>query len=645
MRRLIANYFTSGALNLTIENRRRIILLNGILVVGFIALVAASLSAWFLRQNPALAAVDAVFALIDIGLITSLRLSKKIRLIGFLLTLMILALYFFLLVTGGDKNTGPLWFYLYPLFSFFLVGGRTAISLNVGLILVSGVLLFIPDLLLTTYDPAFRGRFLGSLAALTGITYIFERSRRDAEGRMLAAQKETDDIFHSIQEGLFLLNNVRGFYVIGSKYSAIVGKMLGVENPAGADFMRLLKQLNSKFDQGSTEKYLMLLFDAKFDETMLHSLNPLTEFEGERILAFSFHRITEENQKTHEKAIASIMVSIEDRTEAVKLARELKTREEKDSAQTTLILQILHASPHLLANFLEASIAYENEINERLKSGEHIDSEFMDEAYRKIHSIKGDARALGIEYVGARAHDAEDEISELRKMENPRGTDFLRLVMALAELKTAFENVQEMQKLIREHQKGAPQTSQTPIKDTLYNLVRQLTASTGKTVQLFTQSFDEATVPKSIVRPLQEILIQLVRNSFIHGIEDESEREGLGKKPGGSIRISAVTENERLSVRYGDDGRGLDVDKIKAHAIKAKLATASEIAGWSENRIYALIFARGLSTSVAITEDAGRGVGMDIVHENIRKLGGRIKLKTKMGRGTEFIFEFGSITI
>ncbi len=636
LRNLIANFFLSGSTELSTENRRRIILINGILLLGFFALASAALSAGFARNIP-LALMDGVFVFIDLGLLVWLRLSHGVRIVGIALTLLILLLFIFLLVTGGDKNTGPLWLYLFPLFSFFLVGGRSAISLNVFLLITTGIVLFVPGAARTVYEAAFKGRFLGSLAVLTGITYIFEYSRKDAEDKMLAAQKETDDIFRAIREGLFLLNRRGEKFYLGSRFSTVVGQMLATQEPADTEFIPLLKAHHADLDEDGLAKYLALLYNESLDEAMLAELNPLKLVEGDNILSFTFYRVV--NLATQK--IESVMCTIEDKSEEVKLQRSLAAREESDSQQTALLLQILHTNPKLLSDFLETAGAYEREINDLLSNAATVDAGLLDTAFRKVHTIKGDARALGLDAVGNRAHSVEEKIVALQKQDIVSGGDLLPLVVDLGGLRQIFATLRELTALIRAH-RGEAATSETPLKDTLYNLVRQLKLNGTKEVQLDTALFDENRLPVRTVRLMQEVLIQMIRNSFVHGIEEVTERLRAGKKATGIISLKLREAGGVVALHYSDDGKGLDPARLKARAVETGIASADEIAQWDLKHIYSLIFRRGLSTAESVGADAGRGIGMDIIQENVRQLKGRIKLRNKPGKGVEFVFEFAA---
>ena len=253
----------------------------------------------------------------------------------------------------------------------------------------------------------------------------------------------------------------------------------------------------------------------------------------------------------------------------------------------------------------------------------------------------GDHRCV-ITRMGKRVYSdvVEEKIAELKTRPSVTGADLLPLVVELGALRQIFETVHELTSLIRAHRGKENSVSETPLKDTLYNLVRRLKLTSGKEVQLDTALFDESRLPLRMTRLAQEIFIQMIRNSFAHGIEDTTERLRAGKKATGLISLGLKETDGVLKLRYSDDGAGLDAAKLRAKAVAEGIVTAEEIAGWQDNRVYALIFRKGLSTAESVGQDAGRGVGMDIIQENVRQLKGRTKLRTKPGKGVEFVFEF-----
>jgi len=163
-------------------------------------------------------------------------------------------------------------------------------------------------------------------------------------------------------------------------------------------------------------------------------------------------------------------------------------------------------------------------------------------------------------------------------------------------------------------------------------LVRDLANKLGKSVHL-ELSGEETEVDKSVADELGDPLVHLVRNSIDHAIETVQERQAAGKLPEGNVRLSASQEGNSIVIRIQDDGRGLQVDKIKAKALSKGLVTESELAGMDHRDAMNLIFLPGFSTADHVSDVSGRGVGMDVVRTNIGRMNGSIELDSEPGHG------------
>ena len=134
-------------------------------------------------------------------------------------------------------------------------------------------------------------------------------------------------------------------------------------------------------------------------------------------------------------------------------------------------------------------------------------------------------------------------------------------------------------------------------------------------------------------------LTHLVRNCADHGIESPAERIAAGKPRNGTIRLTACHQGGHIIIEIADDGRGLDIARIRAKAVEIGLASEAEIAAKSEGELCNFIFAPGFSTAAQVTSISGRGVGMDVVRSNIEQIGGTVDLKSAPGAGTTFIIK------
>ena len=150
----------------------------------------------------------------------------------------------------------------------------------------------------------------------------------------------------------------------------------------------------------------------------------------------------------------------------------------------------------------------------------------------------------------------------------------------------------------------------------------------------------QIALDKLILEQLLDILNHLVRNSFDHGIETAEERKALKKNSTGKISITCKQENSHVELRVSDDGRGIDYEKVRAKAMDLFAEKADEIKNMSEKELSTFLFSSGFSTKDQVTELSGRGVGLDIVRNNIEKIKGKIQIESTKGKGTSFILTF-----
>lgn len=143
-------------------------------------------------------------------------------------------------------------------------------------------------------------------------------------------------------------------------------------------------------------------------------------------------------------------------------------------------------------------------------------------------------------------------------------------------------------------------------------------------------------IDKIILKHLQDILIQLVRNALVHGIEKEEDRKNLNKTEKAKISINVFQLSNRILITIEDNGKGLDTEKIREKAIQLLPEQKNKILKMNENEIQNFIFYPGLSTQTEVTELSGRGIGLDIVKNNIEKIKGNIRVYSKQNEGTKF---------
>jgi two-component system chemotaxis sensor kinase CheA len=167
-------------------------------------------------------------------------------------------------------------------------------------------------------------------------------------------------------------------------------------------------------------------------------------------------------------------------------------------------------------------------------------------------------------------------------------------------------------------------------------IVRSLSRDLGKEVDL--QIFGEETeLDRSVVDEIGDPLIHLIRNGLDHGLETPDERIAAGKPRVGTLVLGAVHEGNSIIISIKDDGRGIDTERVGRKAVEKGLLTEEQLAAMSQREMFDLIFLPGFSTKEMASDLSGRGVGMDVVKTNIKKLNGIIEIKSEKGVGSEFI--------
>ena len=206
------------------------------------------------------------------------------------------------------------------------------------------------------------------------------------------------------------------------------------------------------------------------------------------------------------------------------------------------------------------------------------------------------------------------------------------------ELENFHKAGQQMSKLVRELQEIAMTIRMIPVSGLfrrMIRLVHDLSLKAGKKVELIL-SGEETEVDKTVVETITDPLVHLIRNSLDHGLEPPDERIRAGKPEKGVVRLSARHEEGEVWITIEDDGRGLNREKILAKAISKGLIDGDG-SDMSDKAIYNLIFQAGFSTADKITDVSGRGVGMDVVKQNIEKIKGKIEVSSKPGQGSRMV--------
>ncbi len=512
--------------------------------------------------------------------------------------------------------------------------------------------------------------FAGVLAALVlaaAAAYLqVTRSRHERAAR--DAQEQTRDILKTVREGFFLLD---ANYRIGSVWSQALSRMFSRNDFAGLSFEDLLQDLVPAATLSTATKYIKLLWGDRAHENLMKSINPLGQLEitmdnghggkETRFLQFDFHRVMGPEGVKH------VLCSVGDITSSVLLARELHDSQENANQQLDMMLGMMHVDPLQLVSFLDTAETGLKLVNTILREPARTDAEFrrkLTGLFRELHSIKGEASALNLKSIASRVHALEDMVSDCKKRAELSGNDFLPLVLKLDDLLAHLRGVREMAArltAIKDSPAGAaaaaeslsttmpsaklaPNPAAAPerapartvedLTPALHSMAERLAQDHAKRFKLTLNGLGE--VPTAYSATIKDCLIQMLRNSAVHGIEAPEVRRANTKDAQGSVRVDFHKISEGYELVFEDDGAGIAPESLRSAAVRQQLITEEEAAGMDTRSTMALIFRPGFSTQDGVSMDAGRGVGMDVVARSVYALGGKIGVSTHPGRFTRF---------
>jgi two-component system chemotaxis sensor kinase CheA len=201
--------------------------------------------------------------------------------------------------------------------------------------------------------------------------------------------------------------------------------------------------------------------------------------------------------------------------------------------------------------------------------------------------------------------------------------------------------LQRLSNVTAELQEGVMKTRMQPIGNAwqkLPRIVRDLATELNKHIELEMHGA-ETELDRQVLDLIKDPLTHMVRNSADHGLEAPEERRALGKPEKGVIRLSAYHEGGHIIIEIADDGRGLNTEKIKSKAIANGLVSEAQAEKMTDQQIHKFIFAAGFSTAAKVTSVSGRGVGMDVVRNNIDQIGGTVEVNSVLGEGSSFVIK------
>ena len=525
-----------------------------------------------------------------------------------------------------------------------------------------------------------------SLIFFANIVFNALRKLRASDNALEKTQRENAEILSTVKEGLFLLDSDLN---IGSQFSNSLSKVLQKPITPNMPFMPILEGMTSPETYQSAQDYITLLFGSRVKENLVMSLNPLSEVKvislnGEKplYLSFQFNRVVED------KVVLHLLVTVQDVTEQITQAQELLQIKGQSSINVDMLHNLLENNQLQIDEFLKSTDSTLTKINELLAAGNQRGSspkELINQCFRGIHSIKGEAATLGMVSIETSAHIFEKHLVEMRDKARFEQTDILSLPIKLTDLFKQVAEIRTTYHLL--NQFVAPVSAKPIMAQSLPVIVATAPALSTQALNansafLATQTIDPAQVARAtitenaaqhfarnmqalaervgsnqqkqvqvkcnvallnildaqLVHDLQQVSIQLVRNAIVHGIEPAEVRTTHGKNSTGLITIECkTTQQDGMVFSIKDDGQGIVPAQIKASLLATNRYSQAAIDSMSDEALVSQLFEPGFSTAVTSTVDAGHGVGLDIVQTSVKEFGGELSTRSVVGAYTEFV--------
>jgi len=466
------------------------------------------------------------------------------------------------------------------------------------------------------------GTSKGTLVNLHDMTYLAERDE-------IAAMRD------NLKIGLFFMNRD---CIIQDNYSRYLEELLSEKELTGKMFLDLLASSVTSKERDAIKDYFEMVFDRVFDQMTLEDINPLHELHyvsrmGDKKI-FQCEFVTVERGKGED----FILVVIYDITAKVELQQRLAEEESRRQEEMRSIFELIQVDPTVFSDFLGDAEYEFTRIDETLKNDDFSAHEALVEVYQSVHAIKSNAVILGLNTFGDKVHALESQIKKMREQETEVAfDDMLHLTMELEKLSKEKDGFKTVIDRINSFKVGTGDGK----KQNEYVLIESLTKATnraasdmGKQVKFVASQIDPVALEKGPRRVIKEVLMQLIRNSVVHGIELPDDRVAKGKKETGTIQLSIKTDGKIIQVKLIDDGRGLDFKRIGEKALGMNMIKPEDVN--NKGALLQAIFAPGFSTAETEGVHAGRGIGLNLVRDRVHAAKGTIKLQTEWGKGTAF---------
>lgn len=450
----------------------------------------------------------------------------------------------------------------------------------------------------------------------------------------LVARTDYQAILDSVSDGLFLLDTDMRIH---PHYSQATEKIFGRANLSAVDFRDLIQPMLPQKIYESTLEYLRLLFDGKVKAKSLAQVNPLKEAEfyidtGDGRFESRYLRL-DASRIFGPSGIDKLMIVVSDLSAQVLARKETELEKKRSQGEMELFYKILHIDPELFSEFMDGMREDLDDMNNALEHEGTGYPELLERLFRRAHSVKGNASLLELDFIAQSAHEFEDQIALLQMQSELSSVDFLPLAVSLSNLYGLLSQTERLSERLASFRTafvaGASSDGEL-LALQIKRLVDAVSKDLGKKVQLDYERFSTRDIPRRDRKRVRDILVQLVRNSLAHGIEEPERRSASGKTPEGKLVLMSRKSKDCLSLILRDDGGGIDFQALGA-ALRLPADTP-------KNRILEEVLSQQISTANTETRGlhAGRGVGLGLVKSLVQELRGSLLVRTRKGAFCEF---------
>lgn len=461
------------------------------------------------------------------------------------------------------------------------------------------------------------------------ISSLKEKKQLEIENALIESSlKENQKYLKNIQEGLLLVDRD---LIINENYSMFLKKMFGERETAGRKLTDFLFEDSDEFAgiRGELEMFITLLINnVTADMDMIKDINPLldcwVEGNGKKILIDAFvQRIFDDNDE-----VENVMIIFKDKTSIFYAEKELEIERKRAQSELDHIASILNVGPDTFLQFINEAELVISDFRESIGNLEGKGE--IEHSFREIHSLKGSAGYFNFQSIEKMAHQLETALSKAQSQGLKSETQN-EMKILIDELLKEFESIKKLIDRFKDFSNNEMNELDQFVKS-LESMVQRLAEDMEKKINIvFNSQLD--VLPN--LGELKNSIIHLVRNSVDHGIEDPLERITEGKDETATISLKILKEaDNRINIIVSDDGRGINYRKLEKKA--REMGLLKEAVPADHKMLLNLLFKSGFSSKDEITKISGRGVGLDVVKDDVKGLGGTIGVSSSPGKGTRF---------